>query len=982
MIRWLAPLALVLMIGHAHGQTGGCPLGSTCEPYQGQIPYPAVGGTAKRTPSARADDHGLNILECGADPTGNTDSTAAIQECIDKVALQSFGNHPRSIYCPGGQFLTSQPIFLDPPGNLRGADGVNGEAYDPAQTFAQGETANYNGVPYVSLINNNTGNTPSSSPSDWQPFNWNSGTTYAAGAIVRYNGIPWVSLINSNTGNIPHLDYSATPGHWVPTTIVPSNSGFALTLFGEPGTPNAGTQYGCTITPDNRSVGVWVGPGQGMTLRDFSLSATQGAFNQSLLPPNGIGVAIAGGSGGANNTLVQSVEVDDFYTSFSVAPNIDQGGGALGAQNSFQNIQTSGCTNGIVLNSAQNDINNVRNVQMGCTFELVSEVGPGFSVRDSNLSDTGGDSNTFTISSVSSVTYNSSPGTYTFTATIASPDDDMTLCYDSTGYITGGSTSVGNCTYNSWMIITKGFGIVPMQLTSWNASTNVGTFTILAGWAKYYFPYASGGDNATTRSDISSEISAATSIFASQMAVVLFGNAYDVSEIHIENNGQCTQMIHDTSGFTGDRGVNLRSIRFNGTQLGGSGSMTDPHFLCQQSFPFVWMDAGAANIDWGPSMMNQTVGNDSEPIVMDLDANATLNMHTNAASGGVPTPFTADLVNPNVRSPSQDNNGTHGAQNGGNYSSLYSQGQGGGYWNPCPFMFLNSNGGQGGAQMRGGIYAATPCLGFRPDPGYRPRLGSGQYTTIAGVNGSTSLATYMPIDGSTIYSVADFNDQQGFEFQSTHQYFSWGQNLTTSNISGLSLSWVGGGFAVAADSGTLGYVFPGLGIKLNNGAGDVEYEVTGVYASVSLDGGTHPGYFTVLNAAQIGAPFGLTGTSGTAYSATQIDEDPFAIGLVGVFGSTAAPVLSSCGGGSPTPTAGSNSRSGSFTTGSGSPTACTVTFASAYPNQAFCSISPANSAANGISGGTYISAQSKSAFTVTLGTGTSSAEYNYTCYGS
>lgn len=94
-----------------------------------------------------------------------------------------------------------------------------------------------------------------------------------------------------------------------------------------------------------------------------------------------------------------------------------------------------------------------------------------------------------------------------------------------------------------------------------------------------------------------------------------------------------------------------------------------------------------------------------------------------------------------------------------------------------------------------------------------------------------------------------------------------------------------------------------------------------------------------------------------------------------------APTLSSCGT-SPSINAASFNSGGKFTTGTGTPTACTVTFSSSgWPAQAWCSVTPANAAAKAISGGYYISAQSATAFTLTLGTGTDSAAFQYVCSG-
>lgn len=89
---------------------------------------------------------------------------------------------------------------------------------------------------------------------------------------------------------------------------------------------------------------------------------------------------------------------------------------------------------------------------------------------------------------------------------------------------------------------------------------------------------------------------------------------------------------------------------------------------------------------------------------------------------------------------------------------------------------------------------------------------------------------------------------------------------------------------------------------------------------------------------------------------------------------SSAPSLTSCGSGSPSVATGSSNSSGQFTTGTAG-TACTITFANAYPTHAFCTISNASASA----GTPYVSAQSKSAFTVT--STVANKTYSYTCGG-
>jgi hypothetical protein len=93
--------------------------------------------------------------------------------------------------------------------------------------------------------------------------------------------------------------------------------------------------------------------------------------------------------------------------------------------------------------------------------------------------------------------------------------------------------------------------------------------------------------------------------------------------------------------------------------------------------------------------------------------------------------------------------------------------------------------------------------------------------------------------------------------------------------------------------------------------------------------------------------------------------------------SSSAPSVSSCGT-SPSVTSGSTNSGGQFTTGSsGTPSGCTITFSnSGWPTNAWCTVSPVNSTISTL----YISAQSKTAFTVAT-TAANSLKISYTCVG-
>jgi hypothetical protein len=116
---------------------------------------------------------------------------------------------------------------------------------------------------------------------------------------------------------------------------------------------------------------------------------------------------------------------------------------------------------------------------------------------------------------------------------------------------------------------------------------------------------------------------------------------------------------------------------------------------------------------------------------------------------------------------------------------------------------------------------------------------------------------------------------------------------------------------------------------------------------------------------------------GTTTPAYALDTTGSIRATVALLNSSAVPTISACGTTPPVATAGSNNNAGQFTLGTGATAACTVTFANAFPNSAFCTVTPATN----YTGTYYISTQSKSLFTVTLGTGTASVKFNYSCGG-
>ena len=136
---------------------------------------------------------------------------------------------------------------------------------------------------------------------------------------------------------------------------------------------------------------------------------------------------------------------------------------------------------------------------------------------------------------------------------------------------------------------------------------------------------------------------------------------------------------------------------------------------------------------------------------------------------------------------------------------------------------------------------------------------------------------------------------------------------------------------------------PGAYVNINaySGAfGQARFYVSGSYVGGTIYSASYGSAVTNNLPYQIsfngGATFPVVfGTGGQLTTADYLST------AVAVFNTSNAPSLTSCGTTTPSVSAGSSNQGGQFTTGGTTGTACTVTFANAYPNYAFCTISNA-----------------------------------------
>ena len=273
------------------------------------------------------------------------------------------------------------------------------------------------------------------------------------------------------------------------------------------------------------------------------------------------------------------------------------------------------------------------------------------------------------------------------------------------------------------MLKTTDFGIVPLIMTSWNASISTGTFQIWPNWGFYYFQNST---NAISLTNLQSEIQAVTTIYSAERVTVLSGFAFDLTGAHIENPKACTTFIDDggtkqvIAGFRSGVRTLTREISLN--QYKPANKPTPAQlalFYCQQSFPFILADTGASgSITLQNNMFGQLSTGASDPIIIDwLSPNQ---MHLVVRDNGRQR-NNLSLFNPSIRVTQQIQ-----APISGGYNYIYTPALGAGEWSQTPFLPTNGAAGNAAIWMDGNwvghgtLYGlASSSLGT-PTPYARP----------------------------------------------------------------------------------------------------------------------------------------------------------------------------------------------------------------------------------------------------------------------
>ncbi len=728
----------------------------------------------------------------------------------------------------------------------------------------------------------------------------------------KYQGV-WLPAGNYSYNPPLFLD---APGNLRSNLANPTIFGFSLALVGEEGLGND-NQYGTILSASaENTCALYIGPGQGMRVSGISVVNGSGSNNyRAQLNSSGIGIGITGGSGGSSRVLLDNVTVERFYTGIETGAN---GNNSLGDSNTFVKCWVEQCYCAYSIAGTQNFINGFYQCNASsCTIGLQDFLGCGAVVSGGNWSATSSASASFGISSISALTATPQDNDfdYSFTATIASPDAFLAAgVYTAFTIVTAhfGVIPMVMTAYNAGTHVAS-FKI----LSAWsyyffpqnNALTTSDLQTEVQAATKVY------------------AVELITSFYGSGFSIqgihIENPNAATTLIHTFEGIQQGRVVSIDNAYFNYDPSVSYYAPQNSPTDAQLA------IYYAQSQFPLIWNQSGPlsfTNCDFqavtDPVVIDVSPESALATLLSGINFNkfqGGINMRSGELggfiSGGV---YQNNGNSENLgcgwwdKSPFISVNGRN--QGGGDAWRYYGWGvspQWG--FRPAPWTIPTITPAQL-ATLQGSLPAITGTSGNYV-VGYPLVWGSQAYqvndwsittshpviqTTIAGASGANNTVLASAQVGDIVQSVinlttpgdvaADFEKiitvaghiQQTSAnltgatllvtvktpklFVSSHKFYTYGQNLTTSNVPSLSWSYKGKSFVVNVNDQTL--LFPGLGIILNDGSSDVDYIITGCYPSL--------GYITVASGDDPGTGR-LSGTKTSVITGTIIKQQSLAL---------------------------------------------------------------------------------------------------------
>ena len=598
---------------------------------------------------------------------------------------------------------------------------------------------------------------------------------------------------------------------------------FTLALIGDEDC--GGGEFGTVIRPVSNSVpALVVGPGQGMVVKGLVIGPTTLLNYRANCPALIPCIGFVGGSG-ASRFRCENVYVAVFYTGFLTGYL----GDGLGDSGTFIKCRTFGCAIGAWVQHTQNFINSFIDCNFEATTAILCSNGGGAQIFGGNYSCVNSAKAVLTAGSISALTATAFGNAFSYTFTAA---------------VTADSNFTGpDGVYNAFVFNTGRFGPVPCTLNSFTAGT--ATFQILQTWVETHFGQSF---NIKTATDIEAEIQACIKVYCAERCIAFRGSNISVNGVHIENNATVCCLIHAEITFGDNRPNRLTNVFYNTDSSNFLGAPaftpTDTNFglyLISKVFPFIEQEMGDIYI--GDSQLGcveyiPVKISNAYQLVVERCTSFRPNLYTSGGGAGISV---IDLC-PCIRADR--------------------------------YHFYPTTSGSPSFEIDARAVTGTQITeywAYRPAPYTTPAIPMADFTTLSGALPAISSTSvpYPMIWGGQVYRKYDFytGSTATYQFASDHHYYSYGQDLTTSNVSGLSWSYKGQSPVVSMDNSSMDLMRPGLGIKLNNGGGDILYIVTGV----------HPlsNYVTVSQSPHFTAPG--AGSSTSSFSGTTIGQEVFSI---------------------------------------------------------------------------------------------------------
>ena len=548
---------------------------------------------------------------------------------------------------------------------------------------------------------------------------------------------------------------------------------------------------GCLLEPTfNNTLAFIVGTGQAMRVSDIAVIGPNNGY-RGALNSAGVGIGIASSSGGAATTLIQDTFVSNFFALYKTDAI---GNGALSEGNRFKGVGGTNGYYGIYLAGTQAYNDQVTEPVFGSVQVAInSSFSKQVNVLGGNLSATAGVSNTFAISGTS--LFSAGCSSWCFTTTVSSPD----------GY-------VGTPVYNAYMIVTPDFGVIPLSLSSWNSSTRVATFGLYFPWVRAN--YGNSGGWVGGSPGVQYEVQAATTLYAAERDIVAQGMGIDLYGTHIENPNTCTALFVANAAWGGQTSNAIIDPYFNYDPSLGVGSIAQKY--CQQSFPFISAGVGGETL----KLQGGNYNNATDPLIIDADPSAQIEG----------SQLTTPRFNLRIFDEFSEFHGQIAANN-----QFPTMARGIGHWDNDYFLPATATFGSTLATLQTNSELTTGYCGYEPCVGNTPNLSPTLSALVSGTLGA--LGTYPPIACRTVFKSVDWNTGAVappstigggiFKRSASCPGYSYGQNLTNATTGG-TVSWH---YMSPSDDlymdGSLSWMFPGLGISIDNGSGPQPYSSRG-----------------------------------------------------------------------------------------------------------------------------------------------------------